>query len=114
MIKNKEHWIYGTAVMLASLGVFKYAKKSQQFKSKYKIEFSLLHLQYLIIIRNQLVLLIMEILVSQIQYYKYYKFHNQCPQVINPISLNICLNQQHIQMDKLLQHNKSVQNQLKL
>ncbi|CAD8195760.1 unnamed protein product [Paramecium pentaurelia] len=42
MIKNKGHWLYGGALMLAMLGAFKYTMKSKQQKLTGQIEFSLL------------------------------------------------------------------------
>ena len=42
MIKNKGHWVYGSAVVLALLGAFKYTMQSKQIKSNAQIEFSLL------------------------------------------------------------------------
>lgn len=42
MIKNKGHWVYGGAIMLALLGAFKYTMKSKISLPTTQIEFSLL------------------------------------------------------------------------
>lgn len=42
MIKNKGHWFYGGALMLALYGAFKYTIKSKQQKLTGQVEFSLL------------------------------------------------------------------------
>ncbi|CAD8212501.1 unnamed protein product [Paramecium octaurelia] len=42
MIKNKSHWVYGGALMLALYGAFKYTTKSKQCKPTGQVEYSLL------------------------------------------------------------------------